>query len=208
MPTKKSAISEVYQIKVTLLGTKPPIWRRLHVPASMTLARLHEVLQEAMGWHDCHLHEFQVGGRRIGPPDPDAEPMGMPDVEDESKVRLSRVLREVGAKMRYEYDFGDGWEHEIVLEKRLPADPEVAYPWCSGGEYGCPPEDCGGVHGYDELVRVIANPNHKRHQEMLDWVGEEYDPEIFSVDDVNVRLSVWHRRRGRAPIDQLRPRYA
>jgi hypothetical protein len=127
MPTKNSAVPpEIYQLKVTLLGTKPPIWRRLLVPAELTLAQLHDVLQAAMGWQDCHLHEFSAGGRHFGRPNPEDHLMGMPPVENEHTVRFSKVLTRVGAKAIYTYDFGDRWEHGIVLEKRLCADPTMA----------------------------------------------------------------------------------
>ena len=112
MPTKNHAIAaEIYQLKVTLLGTNPPIWRQLLVPADLTLAQLHDVLQIAMGWQECHLHEFSAGGRHFGRPDPEDRFMGMPPVEDERRVRVSSVLRRIGAKAIYTYDFGDSWEH-------------------------------------------------------------------------------------------------
>jgi hypothetical protein len=119
MPTKKTAVSpEIYQIKVTLLGTSPPIWRRLLVPADLILAQLHDVLQAAMGWEDGHMHEFSVGQRRFGRPNPEDRLMGVPSVENERTVRLSSLLGRAGAKALYTYDFGDSWEHGIVLEKR------------------------------------------------------------------------------------------
>ena len=146
MPVKKSAVpSEVFQLKATLLGTMPPIWRRLLVPADLTLAQLHDVLQAAMGWQDCHMHEFSAGQRRFGKPNPEDRLMGMPPVENERTVRLSSVLGRVGTKAIYTYDMGDSWEHGIVLEKCLPIDPGTAYPICTGGERACPPEDCGGT---------------------------------------------------------------
>jgi hypothetical protein len=146
MPTKGTwAPQEIYQIKVTLLGTSPPIWRRLLVPAGMTLDQLHHVLQAAMGWEDCHMHEFSKGGRRFGQPGPGDGLMWAEDVEDEGTVPLYTVLGRVGAKMRYTYDFGDDWEHGIVLEKRLAVDPNMSYPVCTDGQRACPPEDCGGI---------------------------------------------------------------
>src|ERR1700739_3180740 len=117
MPMKKSAVPpEVYQFKVALLGTMPPIWRRLLVPADLTLAQMHEVLQAAMGWQDCHMHEFSAGHRHFGKPNREDRLMGMPPVENERMVRLSSVLGRVGAKVVYTYDMGDSWEHAIVLE--------------------------------------------------------------------------------------------
>jgi hypothetical protein len=199
MPTKKiSAPQEIYQIKVTLLGTSPPIWRRLLVPADLTLAQLHDVLQAAMGWEDCHMHEFLVGQRRFGMPDPDDRLMGMPPVGNERTVRLSAVLGRIGAKATYTYDLGDSWEHGIVLEKRLPADLNLTYPLCTGGQRACPPEDCGGIGGFYDLLDAISDPNHDQHEEMRDWVGDDFDPEAFSLDDVNRTLTPFRRRSGKA----------
>ena len=124
MPTKKSAVPpEMYQLKVTLLGTMPPIWRRLLVPDDLTLAQLHDVLQAAVGWQDCHMHEFSAGHRHFGKPNPEDRLMGMPPVENERTVRLSSVLSRAGAKAIYTYDMGDSWEHGIVLDERLPVEP-------------------------------------------------------------------------------------
>lgn len=195
MPTeRKSSTEEIYQIKVTLLGTRPPIWRRLLLPADMTLAGLHNVLQTALGWDQSHLHEFQVGRQRYGEPVLDDGGFGIDSQIDERKVQLHQVLGRVGAKAIYIYDFGDGWEHGMVLEKRLPADPKLAYPACIGGERACPPEDCGGIGGFYGLLDAIQNPKHKNHEEMLDWVGEEYDPEAFSTEAVNRALGGRRRR--------------
>jgi hypothetical protein len=186
MPTKNSGIpSEIYQLKVTLLGTNPPIWRRLLAPANLTLAQLHDVLQVAMGWQECHMHEFSAGGRHFGQPDPEDRFMGMPPVENERTVHLSSVLGRIGAKVIYTYDFGDSWEHSIVLEKRLPAAPTIAYPICTDGQLACPPEDCGGIGGFYDLLDALKDPTHEQHEELQDWVGGDYDPEAFSIEAVN-----------------------
>jgi hypothetical protein len=116
-------------------------------------------------------------------------------VENERTVRLSSVLARVGAKAIYTYDLGDTWEHGVVLEKRLSADPNTAYPVCTGGQLACPPEDCGGVGGFYDLLDAISNPNHDQHEELRDWVGDDFDPKAFSVDDVNRKLSPFHRRK-------------
>jgi hypothetical protein len=198
MPAKKSAVpAEIYQLKVTLLGTSPPIWRRLLVQADLTLAQLHDVLQAAMGWEDCHLHEFSIGHRRFGLANPEDRLMGMPSVENERKALLSSVLGRVGAKVIYTYDFGDSWEHGIVLEKRLPFDPNTTYPVCTDGQLACPPEDCGGIPGFYDLVEAMSDPNHERHEEMRDWIGDDFDPQAFSVDKVNRLLTPLHRHRRR-----------
>jgi hypothetical protein len=195
MPTKqKSPTGGIYQIKVMLLGTSPPIWRRLLLPADLTLAGLHNVLQSAMGWEHSHLHEFQVGRQRYGEPVLNDGGFSVDSLMDERQVRLHQVLGRVGAKAIYIYDFGDGWEHGMVLEKRLPVDPSLAYPACTGGQRACPPEDCGGIPGFYELLEAIQDPKHERHEELLDWVGEEYDPEAFSMEAVNRALSGKRRR--------------
>ncbi len=199
MPTKQSAISqEIYQIKVTLLGTSPPIWRRLLVPANLTLEQLHDVLQLAMGWEDCHMHDFRIGQKRFGAPDPDERLMGMPSTASERITRLSSVLGNAGAKAVYTYDFGDGWEHGIAVEKILPPEAGHAYPICVDGKRHGPPEDCGGVPGFHNLLEAIGNPEHDQHEEMRDWLGDDFDPEDFSVDEVNRRLAPLHRRQSKA----------
>jgi len=187
VPTKKTnAPPDIYQIKVTLLGTKPPIWRRLLVPARFTLEDLHGVLQAAMGWGDGHLHEFKIDGKLFGQPDMDD--MGLPPVASERKARLFSVLGGAGAKAVYTYDFGDDWEHAIVVEKVLAPDPNLRYPLCTGGKRRGPPEDCGGVPGFYNLLEALADPGHQEHDEMLEWVGGPFDPEDFSVEEINSRL--------------------
>src|SRR5262249_41756425 len=133
--------------------------------------------------------------RAVGPFE---ELMGEEDpLEDETGVRLSCVLLRVGSKVLYTYDFGDCWEHSVVLEKRLPADPNMVYPVCTGGRCACPPEDCGGIPGFYDPVKVMGNPAHRRYMEMLDWFGGPYDPEAFSVDDVNRRITPRYRGKAR-----------
>lgn len=199
MPTKRiERPQEIYQIKVTLLGTSPPIWRRLLAPADLTLEQLHDVLQLAMGWEDCHMHDFRIGQKRFGRPDPEDRLMGLPTVGNERTVRLFSVLGKIGAKAVYTYDFGDGWEHGITVEKILPLDPGQASPVCVAGKRHGPPEDCGGVPGFYSLLEAIGDPKHDQNQEMRDWLGDDFDPEAFSVDEVNRRLAVLHPRRSKA----------
>ena len=197
MATRRIDAAEgIYQIKVTLLGTRPPIWRRLLVPATLTLAQLHDVLQTAMGWQNCHMHEFRAGQRYFGRPDPESWSMGMDPVENERTVRLPDVLRKTGPRLIYTYDMGDSWEHAIVLEKQLPVDPTAKYPICTEGQLACPPEDCGGIPGFYDLVEAIADPNHEQHVELKDWLGYDFDPMDFSIDSVNQML-LPARRRGK-----------
>jgi hypothetical protein len=193
MPTEqKSSGNEIYQIKVTLLRTVPPVWRRLLVPSDITLSNLHDLLQLAMGWTDSHLHEFLFRGQCYGPTGPER---GVAEAIDERKVRLNQLLVRVGAKIVYTYDFGDGWEHGIVLEKGLPVDPNMAYPAATGGAGACPPEDCGGIGGFYSLLESLQNPRHPQHEELLEWVGEDYDPKKFSIEAIN---QVLHGRKKRA----------
>jgi len=173
----------IYQIKVELLGTRPPIWRRLLVPADVSLAKLNLILQAAMGWMHCHLHEFYVQDARYS--DPEFELEG---TRDEGQVTLAGVARKVGAKLGYVYDFGDGWEHAVTVEKILPRDPKRTYPWCVTGRRACPPEDCGGIWGYMDLLEILGNPKHPNHEEMMEWAGGPIDPGAFDVDELNGRL--------------------
>lgn len=177
--------SNVYQLKITLDGIRPPIWRRLEALGETTLGHLHDVFQTVMGWGDCHLHQFTAGGTHYGPEDPEAwEPL-----EDERKVRLDQVLRKPGERMIYEYDFGDGWTHKVVVEEIKPADSDAKrYPIVTGGKRACPPEDCGGAFGYGDLLQALADPNHPDHEEMKEWCDEDFDPEAFHLGGVNNRL--------------------
>lgn len=195
MTTKKiSSTQHVYQIEVTLLGTEPPIWRQLLVPSSLTLEQLHDVLQTAMGWQNCHMHEFCVGKRRFGQPLPPDGFMDEPQIESERSAHLGDVLQRAGAKMIYTYDFGDSWEHGIVLKKRLAPNRDTVYPVCLDGQLACPPEDCGGIPGFYRLLDILADPRHKEYEEMREWAGD-YDPEAFSVDKVNKSLQPKRRSR-------------
>jgi hypothetical protein len=178
---------DVYQLKVTLTETAPPVWRRLLLPSGVTLKTLHGILQAAMGWEDSHLHCFEFGDRRLGMVgvEEDAE-----DLEDERRTRLSTLLQRKGDELVYRYDYGDDWEHRVVLESRMPPDERIHYPLCIGGARACPPEDCGGPHAYEDLLRVLASPKDPQHDELLSWVGGYFDPESFDANAVNRSLRV------------------
>ena len=167
----------IYQLKITLKDSRPAIWRRFQVRSDVTLAKLHRIIQEVMGWFDGHLHQFIVGPIYYGVPDSD----DLSEIRDERKVRLDQILSVAGRRIVYEYDFGDGWEHIILLERILSPDPKTRYPRCLGGARACPPEDCGGVHGYVEFLEAIRDPEHEQHEEMLEWIGGEFDPEEFDI---------------------------
>lgn len=149
----------------------------------------------AMGWHGGHLHAFFADGIEYGVPDPEFDLFDRP--EPERRYRLWDVLSRPGRRIRYEYDFGDDWDHEVLMEKELPADPALKYPACVAGRRRCPPEDCGGVWGYAELLATLAYPSREDHEEMLEWAGGPIDPDEFSVDRVKNRLSHLQRRPGR-----------
>ena len=186
MSSRKRAKSHpVYQLKITLKGSKPPIWRRVQVASNTTLSELHKIIQVAMGWWDSHLHQFIIHGENFGIPEPDFDFM---EVTSERGTKLSGVISDEKDKFIYEYDFGDSWEHVILVEKILPPDPNISYPICLKGKRACPPEDCGGIWGYNGFLEAIQDPDHPEHDDMLEWVGGEFDSEAFSLDEVNSRL--------------------
>ncbi|MBI3687638.1 MAG: plasmid pRiA4b ORF-3 family protein [Actinobacteria bacterium] len=186
---KPAGPAPIYQIKVGLRGAKPPIWRRLLVPADLGLDRLHDTIQSAFGWGGGHLHVFDTPYGEFGRPDLELELAH----QDEALVTLEQVVARVKDKIRYTYDFGDDWVHDIVVEKVLDRDPAVVYPRCAGGRRAAPPEDCGGIWGYEELVEALADPQHPEHAERLEWLGlhdaTQFNPAGFHVDEVNQALS-------------------
>jgi len=177
----------IYQFKVTLKWSNPAIWRRIQVP-DCTLGEFHEVLQVVMGWEDCHLHQFIIRGEYYGPQDPEDAEWDI-EKQDEEEISIGKIVKK-GRKGRftYEYDFGDSWEHEIVLEKILEPEPNVAHPRCIDGERACPPEDVGGVGGYAHFLEAINDPFHEDHEDRVEWIGGRFDPERFSVEKVNREL--------------------
>jgi hypothetical protein len=186
-PKKQPAEAQIYQLKITLKHSKPPIWRRVQVPSDINLEKLHWVIQEAMGWTNSHLHQFVHRGTYYGVPDPD-DFMGFSETKNEKTTKLNHLVSRPKAKFMYEYDFGDSWEHDVVLEKILSPEPGVQYPVCITGKRACPPEDCGGIWGYDNFLEAIQNPKHPEHEEMLEWIGESFDPEAFDLEAVNRAL--------------------
>lgn len=186
MPQKKE-IGPVYQIKITLKDFKPAIWRRVLVPGHYTLARLHRVVQYAMGWTNSHLHCFRVGQERYSYPYPDTDWEDSGD-RDSRRVRLEQIAPSEKMKFIYDYDFGDCWEHQILVEKILPPDPEMKHPLCLTGKGACPPEDVGGVWGYADFLAAISDPEHEEHDSLLEWVGGEFDPDKFDLENTNAVL--------------------
>lgn len=176
----------VYQLKVSLRGIEPPVWRRIQLYRHKRFFDLHLTLQAAMGWLNYHLHLFEVGKTMIT----DEEILREWEEEgvDDREARLMDFVRAVGTKFMYEYDFGDSWKHELTLEAILPVKPGAPYPRCLDGARACPPEDVGGVWGYERFLEAIADPDDEEHEEFLEWAGGTFDPEAFSARDVNVRL--------------------
>lgn len=175
----------VYVIKITLDATDPPIWRRIEVPEKYTLWDLHVALQSSMGWLDSHLHAFYVKNENgdmdaYGTPTEDI----MNDIKPDWKYKMKRFLNKKNKEVQYMYDFGDSWEHIILLEEVKPADPDRVYPVCTDGAGKCPPEDVGGVSGYEHFVEIMKDANHKKHKNMSAWYGGEYDPEHFDISDI------------------------
>jgi hypothetical protein len=186
-PTGTKARANLYHLKVVLNKTKPTVWRRLQVPGNANLGWLHAVLQVAMGWTNSHLHQFHVGELLYSDPcqnSPELE--GDPEVLDENKAILRQVVPRQKDALAYEYDFGDSWCHQITVEKILGPDPAASsLAVCLGGARACPPEDCGGSWGYDDLLKVLRNPKHEEHESMKEWLGRPFDPEAFDLERVN-----------------------
>ncbi len=171
------------QLRITLNEVEPVVWRRLLVPGNVKLAKLHDMLQAAMGWTNSHLHSFEIGGAIYG--------MHFDDYpEDEIDEKDVTVLRAIGEHQHfsYEYDFGDSWDHEVVLESSVKMPRGLKHAVCLDGQNACPPEDCGGIGGYSELLEVLRDPTREDHEELTKWVGGGFDPEFFDLGAVNVAL--------------------
>ena len=201
----------IYQLKISIAGAKPPIWRRVQVPARITLAQLHEVIQALMGWYDSHLHLFDLPHREAetkslktnkarrdaihyGPKIGDDGPFSWDeDLSDEALAALCDVMPTEKGHFLYTYDMGDSWDHDIVVEKILPADPNIAYPVCVTGQRNGPIEDCGGIWGYEDLLQILADKTHEEHDERKEWLKDAYgvskwDGDAFALDQINKKL--------------------
>ena len=191
---------DIFQVRVTLEGVEPPIWRRLLVPQEASLPRFHALLQTAMGWSDSHLHLFHVGDVTFGEPDPEFD--SWPPPIDERRVTLNQLLPRRGSRLVYEYDLGDGWRHAVEVEAVLPIeDVTVPVPCCLEGARACPPEDSGGIAGYAELLQALRDPRHPEHNRYRQWSGD-FDPEAFNLRAVNQALLAvaqrWSTSRSRS----------
>jgi len=182
----KKQFDQVYQFKITLKEIKPPVWRGIQVPASYSFWDLHVAIQDAMGWTDTHLHEFRIKNpktrRKVN--------IGIPDEDFGSKVssgwkkHIADFFTPENSMAEYTYDFGDSWRHEVELEAILPRQKGVTYPLCVDGARACPPEDCGGPHGYENFLDIIKDINHDEHDSMLEWAGGEFHSEQFDCKEV------------------------
>ena len=177
---------DVYQLHIRLAYIEPPIWRRIVVSGQISLFRLHRMLQVVMGWENYHLHQFIVGTTRYGEPDPE---YGL-EMKDDRRVRLQKITREKGFSFIYEYDFGDGWRHVITVERIVPETQNMLVPRCLDGARACPPEDCGGIGGYEHLLTALQDPRHPDHKQMRAWAGSHFDSELFSLQAVNSALAM------------------
>jgi len=182
--------NEVYQFKITLAESDPKIWRRILVPSNYSFWDLHVAIQDSMGWLDYHLHSFSIKDpitkRKVELEIPDEEYNAFnKKVLADHKVKISKYFNENNRNASYEYDFGDSWIHKIKFEKIIQVIAGEKYPKCIGGQMACPPEDCGGIEGYYELLFVLSDPENEEYNEMSEWIGEEFDPEKFDLEDIS-----------------------
>ena len=173
----------VVQLRISLMEHTPTIWRRLLVPGEIKLSKLHPIFQAAMGWEDYHLHVFEIGGRRYGVPRP-----GMGERRHRRRVGRPRRPGRRPERFFYEYDFGDSWRHEVVVESIEPVPLILKFGVCVDGQRACPPEDCGGTGGYGEFLEAITDPDHEEHDDYVGWIGRYFDPEAFDLAMVNAAL--------------------
>lgn len=182
-----AAKAKIYQFKITLKGIRPPIWRRFQVHSHITFVELHHTIQAVMGWAGYHLHQYFVNGYLLTDRETlDESGYGDGDV---AKSWLNKFVQREGEKFVYEYDFGDSWEHELLLEKILEPEAGVTYPRCLKGKRACPPEDCGGVWGYQLFLEALQDPENPEYEELLEWLDYEFDPEKFDLEWVNKQLA-------------------
>ncbi|WP_044409286.1 plasmid pRiA4b ORF-3 family protein [Thiomicrospira microaerophila] len=188
-----AATKKIYQLKINLKGAKPPIWRRFLVNSTVKLDQFHRTLQVVMGWYGGHLHQFNVNGCSYGAPNPD---WGFDDVIDEGSTTLGQVLKYEKSKMIYEYDFGDGWEHIITLEKILPFSTTTPLPICIKAKGACPPEDIGGLWAYYDFLEIMKDKNHPEYEDYADWIGGDFDPDHCDLNLINELLLAGHDQKG------------
>jgi len=186
MNAAQDSATDIVTLTITLDDIEPRIWRRLEVPAAYRLDELHRIVNAAMGWLDYHLHEFEIGGRRYGS-DIDMSAQADRTLPEENVV-IGDLARAGEKHLAYWYDFGDDWWHTIEIEAIGPAQKEVVYPRCTDGANACPPEDCGGVWGFQEFKVAMADPGHPDHADLTEWYGGDYDPMAFSAETTSQLL--------------------
>jgi len=179
---------KIYQLKITLIDSNPSIWRRILVKSDTLLPDLHKIIQSSMGWTNSHLHQFIHDDDFYIPKMEEDDFWDERNDIDYKEIKISDLLKKENDEMIYEYDFGDGWEHSITLEKILETNEKEQYPVCIDGKNACPPEDCGGIWGYMDIIEIMSNPKHKEFKEMKEWLGGKLDPEAFDKDEVNELL--------------------
>ena len=177
-----------YQIHISLKGSKPKIWRRILVPSDLLLYDFHDIIQITMGWSDSHLFQFKKNKTYYAADVEEEEFWGNIKIVDCEGIKISDLLKKEKDKIIYEYDFGDSWIHDIVLEKITDNIPNKKIPICLAGKNNCPPEDCGGIWAYNEMIKVLSNPEHEEYEEYIEWFGEEFDPEYFNKKEINEML--------------------
>ena len=184
---------DIALIRVQLNEIEPPIWRRFATPLSTTLKGLHNLIQAAMGWQDCHLWEFEVGARRYGNPDPEFETI--PPTQRATAIKLQALIERGDLSFTYVYDFGDNWRHTVAFEGVEQARPGVTYPHFVEGARRCPPEDVGGTPGYETFLEAITTPRHPERREVLNWYGGPYNPKDINRELIVHRFDQIVRRR-------------
>jgi len=185
---EKNMTNKIYQIQIALKRFKPKIWRRLLIPSDLLLSDFHKVIQTSMGWTNSHLHQFIKNRTFYTVKMQDDDLWDEMDNVDYKEIKISDLLKKEKDKIVYEYDFGDGWEHDIILEKILPPDNNTKHPICLTGKMNCPPEDCGGIWGYSDMLEILKDPDHEEYESYIEWLGEEFDPKYFDKDEVNELL--------------------
>ena len=182
-------MDDIIQLRIYLENTKPVIWRRLRVEAQTTLFELHHTIQIAFGWKNYHEYQFSHYDFKIGQPVDEVIESETGVVIDSRDVNLESIVVQPRENFKYEYDFGDSWQHRIVVERFLPKKDLAQYPYCMSGKYSCPPEDCGGIQAYYDLLKILKDKTHPEYKESLKWVGRSFNPTYFDQDKVNKQLS-------------------
>ena len=180
----------IIQLKITIENSKPAIWRRVRVEKQTTFFELHHIIQITFGWQNYHVYEFFIDNHKLGAPDDYLKNVPSTDegVIDARDIALDSLIVQPRETFKYEYDFGDSWMHRIVVERFLPKEEFIEYPYCMSGKYSSPPEDCGGISGYYDMLKILKDKKHPDYKETLKWVGKKFDPLYFDKEGVNKKL--------------------